>query len=241
MRYSRACVRGAISAGVAPLSPATNVSPGEALKAEVGHRGRPTLPALGALALHRSTVSFVLSLRRTLSADVRLARPYRLASCPSRWGRAVNLSRVHSAGGARCASRASSRRGVGDPRREVGIRFCQASADRRRVVHQQHGGRGRRSHASRGPPETRVAQRHHTGLVRHDGHSVSKRARFHPPRSCRQSARGHRQRASRAGICPACSRSDRRCGWIPTPGRATKSLGWLLMPCTQHRETACCH
>ena len=194
----------AISAGVAPMIAMKSVAPGEALKsAGRAMAGDRRFAVRG--AARRGTDRRLVRpghRRRTLPAHVRIARSV------AAWLRAraaggrpdEPVRERHSAGGSRRACRAPSRRGGGDARREVGIRFS------RRLLTGGGWFTNNMVAVGDGPmlPEdrrqSRLAERHHAGLVRDDGHTLAERAGLQRPRSCRQSARSHRQRGVRAPV-----------------------------------------
>ena len=151
----------AISAGVAPMLAVKSVAPGEALKsAGRAMAGDRRFAVRGALVVAQIAVSFILVIAaglflRTFASLNQL--PLGFVPEPLVVVRRELVREWHSAGGARRTCRAPSGRGGGRVRREVGIRLSDAAADRRRLVHQQPGGRGRWSHASGGQPESRLA------------------------------------------------------------------------------------
>ena len=202
----------AISAGVAPMIAMKSVAPGEALKsAGRAMAGDRRFAVRGALVVAQIAVSFVLVIAaglflRTFASLSQLPLGFvpeplvvvhmnLLASGIPPEERGARVERLRDAAAATPGVRSASV-------------SAETAADRRRVVHQQQGGRGRWSDASGGPPESRLAQRHHARLVRDDGHTPAERAGLQRPRSCRQSARRHRQRGVRAPVS-ARSTADR--------------------------------
>ena len=169
----------AMSAGVAPMFALKSVAPGEALKsAGRAMAGDRRFALRGALVVAQIAVSFVL----VVAAGLFLRTFASLNQLPLGFVPEplvvvdVNLF----ASGIPPEERGARLERLRNAAAVSGVRSVSVSqmtaADRRRMVHQQHGGRGRWPDASGGPPKARLAKRHHARLVRDDGYPAARRA-----------------------------------------------------------------